>query len=1155
MARHRNGLSQENGHRMNKEQYLQEVRSDIDALLTDVKLSNHKNQVFAWKLNARFNKTFEESFLWSKALFLATNSCLLIQNNSDRKIAIKGLHECAEIYESLSLLPEISENFDRDYLSILSALCYDLSGYQANAYCVANRIQEYELSTQDERIVLAADNKVVEQIRLILLKKIPLAYDRLPSELLSLDTGYSLFRKAMTEWFQYLLNQKETDFAASIESAYLYYLHVGNTYLSHLLFLLKTRTLLFGERSIWNRLKDHPDIANSSQWKKYVRLLSYDYYGSDSAKNIHDRRSVFEFWPSQLRSIEKGLLDLDESFVVQMPTSAGKTFIAELLLLKYLVKYPNKKCIYIAPFRALTSEKETELSKYFSKIGYSVSSLSGSYEIDEFQDVILSETDLLIATPEKVDLLLRLNADFFENLSCVVIDEGHIIGDISTRAALLEFLIIRLRIRLPDLKTLFISAVMPPENANDYAIWLSGKESNVLRSLRFNDSGQSEEWEPTRKLISFFQWTGSRGDITFQNVTTEDEKTKIRHGAKLFSFLRDREFGNKFPKTGVKKEAAAALALKLSAEGNTLVFCAQVPRVKSVAKALLSLLSIIEAPHRFRFNEDKKSSYYAKLWYGHDSYITESINNGIGIHYGDMPEQVRNAVEDDFRNGSLTVVLSTNTIGQGLNFPIKNIVFYETQIDRKNNQNIYIQNRDFWNIVGRAGRAGKETEGKIVFIMNSTNDRKLYSTYTNKDNLEEAQSLIFKVLDALLEGRITPDVFSNYVSILSETYLLDLVSEESIGTEHEEVISSILNNSLFKTQVDKRKIDIGAVKTEFRKIFKSFESEASFQEISKYRITGLSFSSNRIIDSFIEVNKDSIQELIGQDDWIGISDFFLKLISENDIPEMSERKLDNLGLNPISYKPIVESWTNGQSISDLITLWRNSTNLDIDDFHIFISKGLYYLYPWGLSAFLIILAYKIEIQFTELPENIKNLPSFVKYGLNNSTGCLARSLGVKSRQVALLLFERSSRRHGKDFVKWLSNLTIEEIETFGLSQFDAENLREVCTKITPNSHRADSAEFQFVVKGTSFNTEWAITSKEIQFGELLNYRRDEENLYDPYAIFVLRNENPIGYVPREYSRIIASAIDIENKNFRLIATEIVDRGDYSEIRALMQALE
>jgi len=195
MARHRNGLSQENGHRMNKEQYLQEVRSDIDALLTDVKLSNHKNQVFAWKLNARFNKTFEESFLWSKALFLATNSCLLIQNNSDRKIAIKGLHECAEIYESLSLLPEISENFDRDYLSILSALCYDLSGYQANAYCVANRIQEYELSTQDERIVLAADNKVVEQIRLILLKKIPLAYDRLPSELLSLDTGYSLFRK------------------------------------------------------------------------------------------------------------------------------------------------------------------------------------------------------------------------------------------------------------------------------------------------------------------------------------------------------------------------------------------------------------------------------------------------------------------------------------------------------------------------------------------------------------------------------------------------------------------------------------------------------------------------------------------------------------------------------------------------------------------------------------------------------------------------------------------------------------------------------------------------------------------------------------------------------------------------------------------------
>ncbi len=100
--------------------------------------------------------------------------------------------------------------------------------------------------------------------------------------------------------------------------------------------------------------------------------------------------------------MEEGLLSTNHNFVVQMPTSAGKTFIAELFLLNELIKNPDKKCLYIAPFRALCSEKEDELSNYLSKLGYSVSTLSGSYEIDAFQETVLDETDILIATPEKM---------------------------------------------------------------------------------------------------------------------------------------------------------------------------------------------------------------------------------------------------------------------------------------------------------------------------------------------------------------------------------------------------------------------------------------------------------------------------------------------------------------------------------------------------------------------------------------------------------------------------------------------------------------------------------------------------------------------------------------------------------------------------------
>ncbi len=61
---------------MNKQQYIAELENDIKSLLNDSLLRNYKSQVFAWKLNASFNKTFKEEYLWNRALFLSTNSCL-----------------------------------------------------------------------------------------------------------------------------------------------------------------------------------------------------------------------------------------------------------------------------------------------------------------------------------------------------------------------------------------------------------------------------------------------------------------------------------------------------------------------------------------------------------------------------------------------------------------------------------------------------------------------------------------------------------------------------------------------------------------------------------------------------------------------------------------------------------------------------------------------------------------------------------------------------------------------------------------------------------------------------------------------------------------------------------------------------------------------
>jgi len=1135
---------------MNKKEFFEIIKNDIQKLLSSQKLINNKNQAFAWKLNAKFNRTFDEKYLWSQALYLSTNCCLLLNEEKNNKLAINGLYESAEIYESLGKLEKNMIEYDKEYFSILSALCYDLSGYQANAYCIASNLKEYNLTTTDTDIDLNIDNLIINQISLILTKQIPFAKIKLESESNINNFGYEIFRSALLKWYDYILKQKQSDYLSDINMVYTYFLEKGNVYLSHLLFLLRQRIILFENRSIWNNLKKYEEIKNNYQWRKYTRLLSFDYYKGTKIKKLEDRRAIFEFWPSQLRAFEKNILDSDKNFVVQMPTSTGKTFIAELMILNNLIKFPDKKCLYIAPFRALNNEKEIDFGKYISKLGFSVSSLSGAYEIDDFQDVVMSESDLLIATPEKIDSLLRYQPEIFNNVSFIVVDEGHIIGDISTRATLLEFLLIRLRIKIKGVKTLFISAVMPKENANEYSIWLNGKDNFVLRSLKFSNSTDDEDWEPTRKLLSCFAWseTSNNGNIIFKDIEiVSDDKNIQKQGAILYSFLKEKEFGNKFPKKTEKKEISASLAYKLSEEGATLVFCGTVDKgVNSVTKSLLDLLKLVDVPDRFKLNKNKRSSFYAEKWYG-EEYITKAIDCGIGIHFGDMPEQVRVAVEEDFKEGFLCILICTNTIGQGLNFPIKNIIFHKIQIG----EGEYIQRRDFWNIIGRAGRAEKETEGKIIFVIRTDNDKRLYKKYINKINIEPAESLFFQALNLLYKQRLSVNEFSDDICLLSETYLLDLITEEIIGTDYEEIIEEIIKSSLFKVQIDKKGLDVEPIKKEFRQIFKKFKDNATLEQLITYKKTGLSLNSNKIIEDFIDKNITYLQEYIKQDNYLKIIESFLTMLTENVIPEMKNYGLLKLNLLPINYFPVIENWINIMPIDKLNEIWQQETNLEVPKMHIFIANALYFLYPWGITSFLIILSYKMGIEFKDLPENIKNISCYLKYGLNKQTGCLARTLGIKSRETAEYLQEASNGLQGTNFIRWINNLTSEEINNFNLSEYDRTNISEVAIKLTSNKDNIMGQKYKFIVKGTSHNDDWMINSKDVNVHDDLIYERENNNLYDPYSIIIKKGALKLGYIPRNISKIISSEIDISDKNFNVKVITVTNKIDFNEIEVIM----
>lgn len=1131
---------------MEKEEYLNYIESEVNNLLKESTLDNYKNQIFAWRLEADFKRTYKTDYLWNRAIFISSNCALLLVNGGNPKTVMTGLKYTAEIFEYLSELKEVNDIYDKEVTLLLSALCFDLSGYQANGYCIATQIEEFTLVNSTDETILISDNYIINQITNILLKKLPLVEtnaQRFESE----DEGIILFNIALRKWFDCIFRlDSENEYFKAFETSYKYYLQKKNVFISHLLFLLMARIAVYDNRSIWLQIKNIGNIGDNNIWKKYIKLLAFDYYSSNSIKEIQNRSSIFEFWTSQIRAIEYGLLSKDENFVVQMPTSAGKTFIAELSILKHLTNYPDKKCIYIAPFRALTSEKEIELSMYFSKLGYSVSALSGSYEVDSFQDVIISQTDLLIATPEKIDLLLRVNPDIFNEISLIVVDEGHIIGEISTRATLLEFLIIRLKIKVPDLKTLFISAVMPPENATEYAQWLSGSNDNVLRSLKFSDSTVNDEWEPTRKLIGSFTWEKTNGMIGFKNFEEHEDGFSIGNPF-IPNYLKGNDFGHGLPNVGNKPQTTAALAYKLSFEGNTLVFCSQPRFTDTISARLLEIIRNVgdDVPEWFYPDENKESFFYSKIWYGGDYYITEAIKHGIGIHFGDMPEQVRSSVEKDYRNGKLKVLLASNTVGQGLNFPIKNLIFYSLTIGFANKKMINISNRDFWNIVGRAGRAGKETEGKIIFVINSATDLELYKSYTNKANIEEADSLFYKVIKSFHNDRISKNTKDKYIETLSETYLIDLFTEEVIGTDYEEVINKIIDNSLFKVQIEKDNLSLKSLKSSFRKVFKKFEDNLSGEEVAIFKLSGFSYSSNLIIDEFVKNNLEILRALLVTDDYLEFLRVIFDFILSSEIEELNDNKLDSIKLNVEDHFPIMESWVIGTPLDEILSLWKNKQ--PIANFHLFLSKGLYYLYPWAITSILNILVFRLKIENENIPENIKNLSSYLKYGLNNSTGCLARSLGIKNRDVVNILIPISGHKTGSEFIKWLSNLSFIKVNSLDISDFDKENILSVSRRLTPIRFNKIPEKLTFEIIGTEDSSFSRRGSLRVEVGNYLNYRRRSHTTNNPYTIFVSYKGFPLGRIPAEYSKVLSAEIDINETQFNIIVTDIVEDMGFNRI--------
>jgi replicative superfamily II helicase/intein/homing endonuclease len=174
---------------------------------------------------------------------------------------------------------------------------------------------------------------------------------------------------------------------------------------------------------------------------------------------------IESLYPPQAESVEAGVTG-GRSLVASIPTASGKTLIAQLAMLSAIER--GGKALYIVPLRALASEKREEFSA-FEKHGVSVGVSTGNYEdTGEW----LADKDIIVATSEKVDSLVRNGAPWVDDLDCVVADEVHLVND-EHRGPTLEVTLAKLRRINPNLQVVALSATVG--NAEEMAEWLDAE--------------------------------------------------------------------------------------------------------------------------------------------------------------------------------------------------------------------------------------------------------------------------------------------------------------------------------------------------------------------------------------------------------------------------------------------------------------------------------------------------------------------------------------------------------------------------------------------------------------------------------------------------------------------------------------------------------
>ena len=715
----------------------------------------------------------------------------------------------------------------------------------------------------------------------------------------------------------------------------------------------------FKDFNIWNVLRENASNFNSTEWRPFLENT--------------DVFPLWELFPSQISAVRCGILgDTNDVYSLQMPTSAGKTSFCEILIY-HEVKVRKKRVLFLVPFRALAAEIQEGISKRLTKAGVEVVASYGGNIPTRSETNSVETADVLIVTPEKYAALSQSIPSLQESFETIICDEGHLIDD-DGRGLQYELLLTKLKGETADArKIVFISAILP--NVDVIHSWLGGEPNKLAVST----------YRPVDTDFAFVVPNGPNiWGLDFNTIFEAPRRYSLPKFLTQDDFRYINPITNNLNLTSGYQSylsLASGSALKARNNGPVALFTTMKGKngVRGLAEKLLTMIHqkvAVSKKAPVPSVELPKLIEYVSFQFGAEHLLTKILQESIGYHHGSLPQEIRREMEAAIQNGAINILICTSTLAEGVNLPIRTLVVHT--IKRYNGKILReIEKRSIKNIVGRVGRAGKETRGRILL---ANNKERAYVENVFRDlALEPAKGALFKLVSDLnrivVDNNLTldNDLFesqaASFLAILDkiDAAIIDLLPAEVVIDEVENLVEKIIERTLayhyLETDILRDRIkEIFLIRT--KALFATVPPEG----ILTLRKSGSSPRFWRFINEASILDRAEWIELSQVDDQTWLTEIVLR---QFDMPTF-EKDL-NMGV----ITKVITTWMRGKTYEEIAI----ESGLEIDEVLEFLCHTIGFTLQDALGKTTQMAIEKLgEEVVSELAEN---WPSLLQYGLGD----------------------------------------------------------------------------------------------------------------------------------------------------------------------------